>query len=129
MGTYGRRPAVVGSAHRTSRTRPGCRSHGGAVAAGLSQDAGRAAEGCSQSSKEVGRLERVRAPGSPRAYRVEVPEELRATGAHVGSDYTSACEVAVPATDVRSAEQWARDVFEGAPQGLRQFVVFGWIVA
>jgi hypothetical protein len=27
------------------------------------------------------------------------------------------------------SEQWARDVFEGAPGGLRQFIVLGWIVA
>jgi hypothetical protein len=71
----------------------------------------------------------VSLPGSPRAHRVEVPEEIRATDILAGPDYTYVCEVAVGVTDVRSAEQWVRDVFEGAPQGLRQFVVFGWIVA
>jgi hypothetical protein len=71
----------------------------------------------------------VSLPGSSRAHRVELPEEIRASDVLADPDYTYACEVAIGATDVRSAEQWVRDVFEGAPQALRQFVVFGWIVA
>jgi hypothetical protein len=58
-----------------------------------------------------------------RAHRCEVtenPEDL------VQSDYASAFEVTVAEGDGRSAEQWARAVFEDAPIAVRWLVVFGW---
>jgi len=61
--------------------------------------------------------------GSLRARRVEVPEE---TDALAGSSYASAFAVSMPGADARSAEQWARAVFECAPAALRSFVLFGW---
>jgi hypothetical protein len=58
-----------------------------------------------------------------RARRVEVAE----TGDPLGrSDYASAFAVSRRAGDERSAEQWARAAFEGAPAALRTFVVVGW---
>jgi hypothetical protein len=71
----------------------------------------------------------VSPPRPSRAHRVGLPEEIRATEILADSDYTFACEVGVAPTDGRSAEQWVRDVFEGAPLALRHFVVLGWIVA
>lgn len=66
---------------------------------------------------------RVSGEGSGRAYRVEVVTEINTL-----SDYddASAFEVARPTKDGRSAEEWARDIFEGAPPLLRALVLFGW---
>lgn len=58
-----------------------------------------------------------------RAYRVDVAEAFDPL---VRSDYASAFEVSRQAADGRSAEQWARAAFEGAPAALRMFVVVGW---
>jgi hypothetical protein len=61
--------------------------------------------------------------GSVCARRVEVTEEIDTLAA---PDYASAFEVAIVGADARSAEQWVRATFEGAPRALRRFVVVGW---
>lgn len=43
-----------------------------------------------------------------------------------GPDYTDAFEVSIAGADRRSAEQWARSTFEGAPWPMRWFVLAGW---
>jgi hypothetical protein len=42
-------------------------------------------------------------------------------------DYAYACQRVTDGVAGRPAEQWARDVFEGAPQPLRGIIVAGWI--
>jgi hypothetical protein len=59
-----------------------------------------------------------------RAHRVEVIESM--TGSSAPPHFASAFEVAVPRAGDRSAEQWARLVFEEARPLLRWFVVIGW---
>jgi hypothetical protein len=44
-----------------------------------------------------------------------------------GSDYAAAWEIIHTGADSRSAEEWARDTFEGAPLTVRAFIVAGWI--
>jgi len=63
-----------------------------------------------------------------RAHRVEMPEHIRARETLADPDYTYACEVTAPGTDGRTAEQWARAVFEGAPRPARWFMLAGWVV-
>jgi hypothetical protein len=58
-----------------------------------------------------------------RARRVEVSEQVDPLAP---CDYASAFAVPRPPRDRRSAEQWARAAFEGAPAGLRAFVAAGW---
>jgi hypothetical protein len=65
--------------------------------------------------------------GPVRARRIEVTEEIRAFDTLAEADYSAAWEVMISAGDRRSAEQWARAIFEGAPRALRAFVVTGWI--
>jgi hypothetical protein len=57
------------------------------------------------------------------AHRVEVPAD---TTTLAGADYASGFETARAATDTRSPEQWARATWEGAPRGVRGFLVTGW---
>ncbi len=61
-----------------------------------------------------------------RARRVGVTAEVRAVGTLAGRDYAAAWEVMVAGGDTRSAEQWVRATFEGAPRALRVFIVVGW---
>jgi hypothetical protein len=56
-----------------------------------------------------------------------MPEGILTLGTLGDPSYTYACEITASATDSRSAEQWARAVFEGAPRLLRWFIVAGWI--
>jgi hypothetical protein len=68
-----------------------------------------------------------------RVQRVEVPATIASARAY---DYASAFALTVAAspgrstsptgTAPRTAEQWARAVFEGAPAALRWCMVFGW---
>jgi hypothetical protein len=60
---------------------------------------------------------------SVRAHRVEVTDE---SDTLAEPDYASSFEVAIADTDVRSAEQWVRATFEGAPRALRWLVALGW---
>lgn len=62
-------------------------------------------------------------PGSVRAHRVAVTDE---SDTLAQPDYASAFEVAITGTDLRSAEQWVRATFEGAPRALRWLVTVGW---
>ena len=57
--------------------------------------------------------------------RVEVPPTIAATES---PDYASAFALTVSGPDARrrSAEEWARVVFEGAPPLMRSCIVFGW---
>jgi hypothetical protein len=43
-----------------------------------------------------------------------------------GYDFACAYEIAVPSSDKRSSEEWARDIWEGAPAPLRWFMLAGW---
>jgi hypothetical protein len=65
---------------------------------------------------------------SARARRVEVTEHTRNLDTLADPDYAAAWEVIIPVGDTRSAEQWARAIFEDAPPALRAFVVAGWTV-
>ena len=65
--------------------------------------------------------------GMQHARRVEVDETARALDGVAGSDYAVAWEVTVTGNDARSAEDWARATFEGAPPALRATIVAGWV--
>jgi Protein of unknown function (DUF2867) len=41
-------------------------------------------------------------------------------------DFACAYEIAIAAGDKRSSEEWARDIWEGAPAPLRWFMIAGW---
>jgi hypothetical protein len=60
-----------------------------------------------------------------RVQRVEVPPAIAATQT---SDYASAFALTLSGsgTAPRSAEQWARAVFEGAPPVMRSCILLGW---
>ena len=58
--------------------------------------------------------------------RIVPEDEPGATGFR--PDYTDAFEVSPPSLDRRSAEQWSRAVFEGAPRLVRWFLLTGWRV-
>jgi hypothetical protein len=59
---------------------------------------------------------------------VAVPEEVGALDTLARPTYTYACQMTVSAADDRSAEQWARAIFEGAPRLMRWLIVAGWKV-
>jgi hypothetical protein len=65
----------------------------------------------------------------PRLWATEIPvrADLRALSRFPHTDYADCFEIAI-APGQRTAEQWARVVFERAPAGLRMFVTFGWRV-
>ena len=62
-----------------------------------------------------------------RARRVKVPEEIRALDDLGGAGYADAFEVAAGGVE-RSAEAWAREVFEGLASWQRVLLVLGWRV-
>jgi hypothetical protein len=64
----------------------------------------------------VDSVRRVDAPPAPRVGH----------GAAARRSYISAFRMDVPVSDVRTPEQWARAIFEGAPGLLRWFIVSGW---
>ena len=43
------------------------------------------------------------------------------------ADHTYACQIAAPDAGSRSAEQWARAIFEDAPRLVRSVIIAGWI--
>jgi Protein of unknown function (DUF2867) len=57
--------------------------------------------------------------------RTEAPDEARSRCGLDRADYAYACALA-PTPDDRSAEAWARAVFDGAPRALRAPIVLGW---
>jgi hypothetical protein len=63
-----------------------------------------------------------------RSHEVPVPDELTARQDLATTDFAYACRLDVDTAPARSAEQWARAVFEDAPKALRWFIVSGWIV-
>jgi hypothetical protein len=65
---------------------------------------------------------------SARALRVEVTQQSRELDTLADPNYAAAWEVMIPDGDARSAEQWARAIFEEAPPALRAFIVAGWTV-
>jgi hypothetical protein len=60
------------------------------------------------------------------ARRVEVPGRVLRLEEFPRADYACAFEVVRSATDQRTAEQWARTVFERPPLPVRAFLIFGW---
>ena len=60
------------------------------------------------------------------ARRTQLPADIPATGALPDPDYASAFEASIPPTPSRTAEAWARAVFEGAPPAMRWFMRTGW---
>jgi Protein of unknown function (DUF2867) len=69
----------------------------------------------------------VTRPGSVRARRIEVTDEIRAADTLAEPDYGAAWEVPLEGGPTRSAEQWARATLEDAPRALRGFIVAGWV--
>ncbi len=69
----------------------------------------------------------VRAPAVPRARSVEVSDELRRLDSLADPDFVYACAIPSEAGNDRTAEQWARSVFEDMPRPLRALIVFGWV--
>jgi len=63
-----------------------------------------------------------------RAHIVEMPERIRNRDTLSDPDYTYACAVTASDTGNRTAEQWARAVFEGAPRPMRWFLITGWVL-
>jgi hypothetical protein len=59
--------------------------------------------------------------------RIAVTEYDHANDRLGTSNYAAAWEVAVAGASGRSAEIWARAIFEDAPRALRLFIVAGWI--
>lgn len=64
-----------------------------------------------------------------RAHRVQVPEELRAIDALDEPGYADAFEARARASSERSAEAWARSVFEELPGWRQLLLVLGWRLA
>lgn len=62
-----------------------------------------------------------------RAHRVELPEHIRVLDTLADPDYTWACAVTAQSQDERTAQEWARAVFEGAPRPVQWFLVTGWV--
>jgi len=61
-----------------------------------------------------------------RAAKLAVPENIRSRARLSRIDYESAFSVAADTTDRRSAEQWARTMYESPPTAERLFVWYGW---
>lgn len=64
-----------------------------------------------------------------RVRRIEVTDDIKAVDTLAQPDYGSAFELSVPGATVRSPEQWARAIFEGAPRAIRWFLQVGWVLA
>ena len=62
------------------------------------------------------------------ARRAGVPARTQQIARTALVDTACAFNVPRPAADARTAEQWARSVFEGAPVSMRGFLLFGWRV-
>lgn len=64
--------------------------------------------------------------GGARASKIAVPEAIRARAGMKRIDYEGAFSVTADPVDHRSAEQWARAMYEAPPTAERLFVWFGW---
>src|SRR5437879_5670662 len=60
------------------------------------------------------------------AHRIPVPADIGATDTLPNPDYASAFAQPIAPTPPRSAEAWARAVFEDAPPSMRWFIRTGW---
>jgi hypothetical protein len=58
--------------------------------------------------------------------RVEVPQLIAATFARSTANYAAAFALTTDTAETRTAHEWVREVFEGAPAALRWCMVFGW---
>jgi hypothetical protein len=58
--------------------------------------------------------------------RVEVPELIAATFACSTANYAAAFTLTTNTAETKTALEWTREVFEGAPAALRWCMVFGW---
>jgi hypothetical protein len=67
-----------------------------------------------------------RRPTGGRAHRVKPSAEARRL-AFDDPGYEYACQRSVGDAAGHTAEQWAREVFEGAPEPLRSFIAAGWV--
>jgi hypothetical protein len=56
----------------------------------------------------------------------EVLSEISALPDLTDSDYRYGCVLTTRTAGERSAEEWAREMFEGAPRLVRQSIVLGW---
>jgi hypothetical protein len=61
-----------------------------------------------------------------RVRRVEIPQMMAATFARSTANYAAAFALTTDTAETRTALQWAREVFEGAPVALRWCMTFGW---
>jgi len=61
-----------------------------------------------------------------RVRRVKIPQMIAATFARSTANYAAAFALTTDAAETRTALQWAREVFEGAPVALRWCMTFGW---
>src|SRR2546423_15536390 len=59
--------------------------------------------------------------------RIAVTQDDRAIDQVGTSNYAAAWEAAAAGVNRRSAEDWARAIFEDASPALRRFIVVGWI--
>jgi hypothetical protein len=64
----------------------------------------------------------------PQTRSINADASLEALSELTGADYRYACQLTTHGDHVRTAEDWARAVFEGAPSAVRGFVVAGWVV-
>jgi|HubBroStandDraft_5_1064220.scaffolds.fasta_scaffold274621_2 hypothetical protein len=64
--------------------------------------------------------------GLVRAHRVDVPPEIAHLNPLVEPNYAEGWQVERSESDVRSPEQWARAIFEGAPRAAHAFLEVGW---
>jgi len=61
-----------------------------------------------------------------RVRRVEVPQPIAATFARSTANYAAAFALTTDTATTRTALEWAREVFDGAPAAVRSCLVFGW---
>ena len=61
-----------------------------------------------------------------RVRRVEIPQMIAASFARSTANYAAAFALTTDTAETKTALQWAREVFEGAPLALRWCMTFGW---
>ena len=65
-------------------------------------------------------------PATGRARKIEPPVDVRSLATLDHVNYQDAFTIPASAAGTDSAEQWLREVFEGAPAALRGTLRFGW---
>ena len=61
-----------------------------------------------------------------RVRRVEIPQMIAASFARSTANYAAAFALTTDTAGTKTALQWAKEVFEGAPVALRWCMTFGW---